>query len=341
MRAYSAFGGSGLSPDYDDPRLIRALERLIAALGRRYDGSPRVAFVEMGMLGFWGEWHTYPHSELFASQRTQQRILDAARRAFRRTLVMTRYPDAYAGSAPRLGYFDDSFPFDTDGPEAWRFLARMRRTGRTEVWMHAPIGGEMMPQEAKKWLGGGFGQTMGMVEAGHFSWIGPYNPALEDASDPQFVERSRQMVRRMGYEFALTEIRLPGGISRGGRLAVRISGVNRGVAPFYYPWRVELALLDPRGNPVERFRLPVDIRTWLPGAFGFSADPVVHAPPGEYRLALGIVDPWTGKPGIGFANDLPRLEGWTVISTVRISSGPAGLTAYPTSPAQKRSSPNR
>ena len=52
--------GGGVSPDYDNPRMAAAMERLIAAMGRRYDGNPRVAFIELGLLGFWGEWHTWP-----------------------------------------------------------------------------------------------------------------------------------------------------------------------------------------------------------------------------------------------------------------------------------------
>ena len=27
----------------------------------RYDGDPRIGFVQLGLLGFWGEWHTYPY----------------------------------------------------------------------------------------------------------------------------------------------------------------------------------------------------------------------------------------------------------------------------------------
>lgn len=70
--------GGGESPDYDDPRMVAAMLRLVAALGRRYDGNPRVAFVQFGLLGFWGEWHTYPRPELFASDATAAKVLDAA-----------------------------------------------------------------------------------------------------------------------------------------------------------------------------------------------------------------------------------------------------------------------
>jgi len=149
---YKEYGG-GVSPDYDDPRLIAALERLIATLGRRYDRNPRVAFVEMGFLGFWGEWHTYPRTELFASPATQRRILAAAHRAFPHKVLMTRYPGVFPGPAPWLGYFDDAFPEDTGGPEDWKFLSRMARAGAGNAWRSAVIGGEMVPHAAPKWLG--------------------------------------------------------------------------------------------------------------------------------------------------------------------------------------------
>src|SRR5579884_94134 len=316
---YKEYGG-GLSPDYDDPRMIAALERLVAALGRRYDRNPRVAFVEMGFLGFWGEWHTYPRTELFASPSTQRRILAAAHRALPHKVLMVRYPGVYASPPRWLGYFDDAFPEDTGGPEDWKFLSRMRRAGRMDAWQSAAIGGEMVPHTAPKWLGDSFAETLREIEATHFSWVGPYNPALEAAASPEYIARCQQMVRCMGYQFALTEIRHAAAVPSGGRLWIHITGENQGVAPFYYPWPVDLALLDAQQRVVEVLPVRADIRTWLPGPFRIAADPVVHARPGRYTLALGIRDPWSDRPAIAFANALPRHAGWTLLSTVRVTA---------------------
>lgn len=43
----------GESPQYDDPILLTALDQFIAAFGRRYDGHKSVAFVQLGLLGYW------------------------------------------------------------------------------------------------------------------------------------------------------------------------------------------------------------------------------------------------------------------------------------------------
>jgi len=49
----------GSSPDYTDANLIMALTNFVSALGNRYDGDTRIGYIQLGLLGFWGEWHTW------------------------------------------------------------------------------------------------------------------------------------------------------------------------------------------------------------------------------------------------------------------------------------------
>ncbi len=315
--AYKDHGG-GVSPDYDNPRMLAAMERLIAAMGRRYNGNPRVAFIELGLLGFWGEWHTWPRDELYAKPETERRVIEAYHRAFPNKILMARYARGHAGSQPWLGFHDDLFPQDTDNGQDWSFLAGMRRSGRTANWEKAAIGGEMVPHRAKQWLGAGAEQTKEMIERGHFTWVGPYCPALDKSNSSEFLKRSESLVRRMGYEFRLTEVRHADEVAKGATLAVTIGGLNEGVAPFYYPWPVELALIDDAGRLVNRRALACDVRKWLPGTFEVEGRLEAKAASGRCKLALGIIDPWTSQPAIRFANKLPVHEGWTELSTVRV-----------------------
>jgi Domain of unknown function (DUF4832) len=317
VKPYKEHGG-GLSPDYDDPRMLAGMERLIAALGTRYDANPRVAFIELGLLGFWGEWHTWPQDKLYASKETERRVIDAYRRAFPHKMLMARYARDSAGTQPWLGFHDDMFPEDTDNGHDWSFLAGLRRSARADNWKHAAIGGELVPHQAKKWVGASFKTTISMIERGHFTWVGPYCPALDSSRSPEFRERSEAVIWKLGYQFRLTEIRHAARIDQGGKLPVTIQGQNEGVAPFYYPWPVELALFDQDSNLAERLPLRCDVRSWLPGAFAVDAVVEVKARPGRYRLALGITDPWTGRPAVALANKIPRYEGWTVLSSLEV-----------------------
>ena len=62
-----------------------------------------------------------------------------------------------------------------------------------------------------------------------------------------------------------------------------------------------------------------DIRNWQPGPFAEETKIAFDVPGGTYRLALGIRDPWQDRPAIRFANDLPVVDGWTVISELQIT----------------------
>ncbi|MCX6381959.1 MAG: DUF4832 domain-containing protein [Armatimonadetes bacterium] len=319
MTRYKEYGG-GLCPDYNNPIFMDAMERLITALGRRYDGHPRVAFVQFGFLGFWGEWHTYPVNNLFASPVNQERVLEAGRRAFPNTILMNRDPAGVAGKKRWLGYFDDMFPEDTDGAEEWKFLPKMRVSGRSENWKSQAIGGEMVPDAAKKWLGDGFNITMERLENAHFSWVGPYCPAIETDPSETFIARSQQMVRRMGYDFAWSQLEIPPILTSGVLFRFTLRGENRGVAPFYHRWKLEFALLDRNGKPVVRIPLRTDIRQFMPGAIRIEEEILCSAPIGDYSLAIGLCDPATNQPGVKFGNDLPVVKKWTVLTDVEVKT---------------------
>ena len=314
--SYTDYGG-GISPDYNDPKMVAAMERLIAALGQRYNNNPRIAFIQLGLLGFWGEWHTYPRNKLYASAETEQRIIDAYRIAFPNKSLMVRYARDYVGKQNWIGFHDDMFPEDTDNGKDWSFLAGLRREQQTDNWERSVVGGEMVPLKAQQFLGQDFELTTTMLSRAHFSWIGPYCPALEDSKDVTFQRRSEQLVRRMGYNFQITEV--SHAMKADQSLAVKLKGTNTGVAPFYYPWSVEWALLDESGKLVSKQETNWDIRKWLPGAFQETAELTFSVPAGRYQLGLGIRDPWKDRPAIGFANDLQVVDGWTIISEVEVS----------------------
>ena len=219
--SYREYGG-GKSPDYNHPKMVEAMERFIAALGKRYNTHPRVAFIQLGFLGFWGEWHTYPRAELFASEATQHRILKAYQKAFPDKQLMARYADGVLAKYKGIGFHDDMFPEDTDNGEDWSFLARMRRGGHADGWKQNVVGGEMVPHAAQKWLGNQWAHTQEMISRSHFSWIGPYGPALDENVSLNLQARSDQLVRKMGYQFRLTEVRHSKRVALGKSCVVQI-----------------------------------------------------------------------------------------------------------------------
>jgi len=93
-KGYFFTGGKGIDPngrawepDYDDPIFLEKLDHFLAALARRYDGSPEVAFIDVGSFGVWGEGHTYWSTKKPYSAETMRRHIDLHTKHFKKTLL--------------------------------------------------------------------------------------------------------------------------------------------------------------------------------------------------------------------------------------------------------------
>lgn len=313
LTPYTEYGG-GLSPDYANLDLKRSLLEFIDALGVRYRNNRRVRFVELGLLGHWGEWHTYPHESLFAGLATQQLVVAAMHRAFPRTQLLGRYPSYKSLDLPWMGFHDDLIPDDTDAGPDWNFLPQLMRSSSRDNWKVAPIGGEMVPFNAKRLLSTDWHKLVSAVKRCHFSFIAGYCPVIEQHVDARFKRRSSDLDRLLGYSFRLSRARFAQQIRRNREWRYDIQGANVGVAPFYYRWPVRLALLRGNGSVAQQVELSTDIRSWLPGKLELVGRVRWHVPRGEYRLGIGVFDPGGLEHSMHFANRLPVRNGWTLMS---------------------------
>jgi hypothetical protein len=308
-----------ITPDYEDERLVSALERFVQEFGQRYDGDQRLGFLTAGLLGSWGEWHSWPRDELFASKATQRRVLKAYAQAFTKTPVLLRYPagksnpNYVANDDLPFGYHDDSFAWgtlDTGNPDdSWFYMNLLTKAGDNALnkWKKHPIGGEIRPEV--------WGQIFDAkpthkqaqdfakcVQQTHASWLmdsGMFNK--KPSADR--VHRATEAVRQMGYDFYVQSARIDR--TEAQQIEVELQVRNNGVAPFYYDWSMELAVLSSTGDLLKTY--PVD---WKLTTIAPSATPTImktmllmqDLPDSAAKLALRVVNPLPkGKP-LRFAN---------------------------------------
>ncbi|MDO5662570.1 MAG: DUF4832 domain-containing protein, partial [Brachybacterium sp.] len=64
-----AEGGSGPLeiPDWNSEDFLVQWEELMEHLGEKYDGDPRLGYIDVGGYGNWGEWHSYPFQKDYAT----------------------------------------------------------------------------------------------------------------------------------------------------------------------------------------------------------------------------------------------------------------------------------
>jgi hypothetical protein len=326
--------GKSVSPDYEDSRLRTALADFIAAFGVKYDGEPRLGFITVGLLGYWGEWHTSDHKEWFASKTVQREVMDAYLRAFRHTKLLLRYPAGpddpyYADNRDvAMGYHDDSFAWATmpkGDPVSWFFLDRMTRAAALDKWRTQPIGGEVRPEVWDTlWdepTGAPKGQEYGpCVDSTHATWLmnsGVFRKGL----DGDRRERAIAGARRLGYEFHIAEAALE--TTPGNGLHVRVRMRNAGVAPFYYPWPLDLGLLDATDRLVVTWRTDWTLTGILPNEAIRVLDDSrsgLKLPTGDYRVLLRVVSPLPHGLPLRFANQTQdaSLPGWLTLGTAKL-----------------------
>jgi hypothetical protein len=275
-----------VSPDYDDPDLLSAVENFIAAFGARYDGDARLGFVHAGIVGLWGEWHTWPYDtdtsdglpNYMPTDANGKDILQAYDDAFDTTKIEVRYPGSGGSAADSLdiGYHDDSFCFREGDPLAgvtlpqsmggasYSQLQRALDQGVENKWITSSMGGEVRPEiqtQAFQYWPGGSGQVDNMkacIELEHATWKINEQSANYSPSDPNVAAA----VRLMGYNLRATNAYYQNTVSGTARVGVQL--VNDGVAPFYYPWTVKVGLKNSAGAVVKTWDTSWDLRKVMP-----------------------------------------------------------------------------
>ncbi|MFF3350862.1 DUF4832 domain-containing protein [Streptomyces sp. NPDC002779] len=273
-------------PDYDNPKLMATLENFIDKLGRRYDGDPRLGYLTLGLIGLWGEWHTWPYDtdtadgypNYMPSLANQRKVIGWMDRAFDTTMVEARYPELADGAVKNadFGLHDDSFCFIEGGkgvtlPESmggapWSQMAGVLRAGMENRWTTNSMGGEVRPEiqprAFENWPTGNGADVDDMkacIELEHSTWkINHYGVNNYAHDDPKVAEA----VRLMGYELHATKAHFK--TEARDRLDVGVTVENLGVAPFYYNWPVEIGLRDRTGRVVRTWETSWDLRKIQP-----------------------------------------------------------------------------
>lgn len=337
---------------YFDPRFPDRVEKFVKKLGEAWDDDPRVAYVEMGIIGEWGEHHdpdisTFwpPHDEpVHVENRTWlpgiEKVLgDAFTKYFHNKKVMVRY--AYEFKDYEFGIYWDSWAIDDEIERGYGQMIKLGDRWKTQV-----IGGEIT------WNWGSLRRKgfrsfedcvadehtheliIEQIRNLHCNHLGGITWA--NFSRKQFIGDVQDVQKSLGYRFVIDKAFYYGTIVPGKPWKLGFSLTNTGSSPFYYDWPVCVYLLDPESHAeVWRCMLDdVDIRQWMPGEnYSIEAGRYLSAPKryeinekldvaeiaeGEYIVALSILDPAGLLPSVRFANNEYFEGGYTVLGKVGV-----------------------
>ncbi|MDP4143617.1 MAG: DUF4832 domain-containing protein [Bacillota bacterium] len=323
--------GKGFSPNYENPILLSYHEKLISTLGRKYNKSGDIAFVEIGSLGHWGELHTMQASEYtfipFPKESIVNQYVKHYINSFPDKLLMMRRPFNIS-KVSNIGIFNDVMGnnYETYQLLSWVNLGYFNEYTKTEqaampeFWKTSPSGGEFAEGNAgvQYFTSSKINDTIHQAIKSHISWIGPNCPAK--ISDTALQENFNKFLKTIGYRFVLSEVSAPSTTNSNKAVLVTITVKNIGIAPFYYKWPVSIYLLYLDGKIISKTTLTEDIRNWLPGSHTFSTKISIPSAikPGNYMLAISIDDPSTERPAVDFANYGRFPEGYFYLISIRV-----------------------
>jgi hypothetical protein len=316
---------TSISPDYQDKRLIKAFTDVIRALGARYDGDPRIGYITAGLYGFWGEWHVHSHPVSGESSRWKMLqadkdiLLNAYIKAFKQTIILVRYATVTNDTLLKksFGYHDDSFAYQTLGPGRSDFWVQMTAARLIDQWKSYPVGGEVRP-EIQETVWDSWPNTTGQdmstsITTTHASWMINSGVFRRKLADTQYANALRAH-RMLGYELYVSSVSLQ---PRDGSLILHIEMGNRGVAPFYYNWQMQLAFTDARnsmiGNPTNT---DWALKSMLPGTTK-SFEITLPAPSTQaHKLLMRVKNPLSNGVPLSFANKTQdsTLPGWLTLA---------------------------
>ncbi len=279
-------------PDMDDPAVLDAHLDFIMRLGKRYDGHAGIDHIDLGSIGWWGEWHlSGSNRNRMPALENRRKVVAAYLAAFKKTplVMLIGEPEClkYAcehGAGWRADCLGDMGGFS----RTWCHMLQgypldIRQAGIHDVWKTAPVAWETC-WDMRKWVNEGWSlrYIFNYALACHASVINNKSAPLPERDDvrPE-IER---FLRRLGYRLVLRELKHAAQVRAGDKLELSMKWQNVGSAPCYRPYRVAYRLSNDNGL-VKTFPGNLAVNRWLPGSIDLFTQEFFKMPndlpPGE------------------------------------------------------------
>ncbi len=330
--------------DFNNADLITQATEAVEALANHYDNDPRVYAIQIGILGYWGEWHVSGFGDTYEiNTNTKNQILNAYKTNFSRAKLMGRYPwHEPLASTGGIGFHNDFFGPNNHSDEFDDSIFFNNK------WLEGPIGGELPPGLSQSDFDLMYGTARGinMIERGHYSTMQGSSPCINSPNSAN-CDGFMAMHRKMGYNFQIDSAVFPNQITQYENLNVDLNIENVGVAALYYDWDIQYALLDDNNVPVKIIDVLYDLTSIMPDDTIYTIPmtiPVDDLQMQNYKLGARMLQPGASDAKteawgldarnvyIQFSNNIPIIEGswnsnnaliggWSVLGSVDVNDG--------------------
>jgi hypothetical protein len=305
--------GAHYEVDIEEPVVRDLHEKLIKALGERYDGHPDLALVDIGSVGLWGEWHNYCDPKLMPGDAARKAIIDLYYEAFPNTpltaLVDDRPNVVYANSKGRSGWRGDCWG-NGEGPGVgwnhhkdsyWPMATLMPDGWKTGTVALEPCG-----------TFGGYPTPPKTVVDDAIAWHATFVQNKSHSIPVNWMAEIERLVMKLGFRLVLRELEFDKEVRQGSDMNIFMKWENLGIAPPYRDHRIAFRLKDKEGANKAVTITDISIKGWLPGGKSINVSYKIpqDLPNGNYYLEMGIVFHSSIDHVIPIANQGKTIDGW-------------------------------
>jgi len=334
-------------PDLDDPNVLDRHLDFIKRLGARYDGNPDIDHIDLGTVGWWGEWHmSGSKAGKMPTMENRKKIIDAYLSAFKKTRLLMLIGDrecliyaARRGAGWRADCIGDMGGFSKNWCHMRNAYPQLiQESNAQDVWKTAPVAWETC-WDMRRWVKDDWPlrYIFNYALALHGSYINNKSAPLPEGDNVR--DEVERFLRRLGYRLALREIRHPKEAKCGEPIVLEMKWRNVGSAPCYRPYRVAYRISNKSGYA--RILVgAVTVDKWMPGSVEIFTEEFFAQPPdlppgetvevadrivlpgdmqaGEYRLAIGVVGENSTEPIIRLGIKGRSDDGWYPLSQLLV-----------------------
>jgi hypothetical protein len=339
-------------PVFDDPVFLEKLDNFLRAFAERYDGKPWVRYVDVGSIGDWGEGHLHSGSRKPYGLEARKKHIDLHLKHFKNSRIVVSDDFVYStGDAQEqermhryiveqgLTYRDDSILVDwylTAHAETWtvrspHYFADVWRSRPTVLelehyghvkragnWLGAP--GSALEKFGKGKSGADF--FRGALATLHATYIGYHGDARDWYEDNP--DLTVELLNRCGYWYFLHSVDLPETLVAGRNHQVRMFWGNRGVAPAYHPYALQVRLAGPQ---TADFEFEAGNLQWFPGPENtvyrenYPLSIPRHLESGRYEMKMRLHAKQDDRPvSIALDPSLLDSQNYYTVATVQIAN---------------------
>lgn len=308
---YSGSSGSGYSPNYENEFFRSRHTMAVTALADYFNQDDFAAYVELGSLGHWGEWHARDNdgNSLMPSSETCWDYILAYTEHFQNVRFLMRRSYIYAVDA-RLGIYNDVLgdQAQTDRWLEWTRSGGSQATSVDEIeiqpypnfWETAPAGGEITSGiDESRLYNEDLSSLLRQLEDCHLTFVGPHIPDAEtNAYD--------SVLRRVGYKYYVSRLSTTFSFADDS-IDIRLDWENDGSAPLYWDWPVMIKIFDHSGTLVYWETLDLKLSQLAPGKTITTVTKVPYLDEIRDGLSVGIsIRSYDGKDSVMLAMDMDR-----------------------------------